>query len=941
MEEAHSGEGQRVSDLDQGGRHSKSYLFVFILGTALIGSFTSYVIRRDYLTTLTLWRSRLSSAVLYRTWTMRNSLQLSQDDTQVLADFTAVRELLVLGRGTSEVSIPRATLFKQVAGLFDDYRRVYEYAAVCLLDSEGRVVVQTTGSIVWTTVIRSAQFEELLRAVGRDRRYTVHTLQISAGERALIFSTPVFAGVPANNLRGGPTSPLGYVAILDPLARELTPLLRAESPFAHTGENLLLWLQDGQGRYASPRQYRSFVSARGVAPSDTLKGAVASAADDHTVFGQFVDYRGVTVMAAMQKLPTLDGVIVCKVDREEAVADFHRTARLQIIAGAAILVVYVGIVLWRRRNAVGREMEESLRQQQVILTERLRTEALLRAANETLEAKVGERTAQLAKANEQLRLQLNEVERAQQAVRTSGQRYRDLIENAGDIIYTVDLQGNFSSLNKAGERCLGYTREEILRTNIMQIVAVEHRELVQQLIRSPHLEPEANTYELETISKQGQRLTLEVRHRVIYENGKPMEVQGIARDLTERKRLVQQFLQAQKMEAVGRLAGGVAHDFNNLLTVILGYCDLALDQLPPESRLSQRLTEISKAGKRAASLTAQLLAFSRRQHVNPQVLDLNAVLSDMGAMLRRLIGEDINLTTKLAVGPARVKIDPVQLEQVILNMAVNSRDAMPRGGSLTIETASVNTRETSVPPEVPVKQGHYVLVTVSDTGHGMDAETQAHIFEPFFTTKEPGKGTGLGLATVYGIVKQAGGYVLVESAPEQGTKFKILLPAEEGITPPTTNPDPASAERPSGTETILLVEDEEMVRMLLREALETNGYKVLEACQGDEALQIGERTKERIQMLVTDVIMPEMGGVELARRLTPSHPEMRVLFISGHTDRAFSHDTGAPKNAAFLQKPFTPDVLVRKVSELLERKVTGDAASANATQPTSSKAAIS
>jgi two-component system, cell cycle sensor histidine kinase and response regulator CckA len=924
------GEGANVLHPVRARWRPTSYVWALAVGIALIGALTAYVIHRDYRTTLTLWNSRLSGAVIGRTWILRNSLQESQDDTRVLADFASTRELLISGRDGSGVPVPRAALLEQVVGLFDEYRRVYEYAAVCLLDPEGRVVVEATDSTAWAGVIQSAQFKELIPAGTSRRHYAVKTLQTSSGARTLIFMIPVFISAAVNKLGSGPISPLGTVVILDPLARELVPLLEAESNFARTGEALLLWLQGDEGGYASPRRYLWAGSADRVSSSDTLKRAVASAVEDQAVFGEFLDYRGVAVIAAMQKIPSLEGVVVYKVDREEAFTDFHRKLRLQIFAAAALLVVYVGILLWLRRSAGSREMKERIAQQQAVLAERLRAEASLRTLNETLETKVTERTTLLAKANEQLRRELDERERAERALQASEERYRELIENAGDIIYTHDLEGRFTWLNRAGERCIGSAREEILATNIREIVVAEYRDLLQQMTCPLLRDQDARTYELEMISKQGKRLFWEIRPRIIMEDGKPIGVQGIARDLTERKRLEQELRQAQKMEAVGRLAGGIAHDFNNLLTIILGYGEVVSNQLPHDGLLRQQVTEIMNAGKRAAALTAQLLTFSRRQLVNPEVLNMNLVASDMDSMLRRAIGEDINLTTKPEVGLGCVKADRGQMEQVILNLAINARDAMTAGGSLTIELASVDGGKTGAPPQVPVKPGRYVMLKVSDTGHGMDAVTQAHIFEPFFTTKGPGKGTGLGLAMVYGIVEQAGGYVWVDSAPGRGSTFKILLPQVDGAVPAEFNPDLAPAEISAGNETILLVEDEENVRVFVREILERSGYKVLEARQGDEGLQIGEGTREPIHLLVTDVIMPQMGGPELARRITSSHPETRVLFISGYADGALNEDHVVPEYAALLLKPFTPDAFMRKVREVLERDANVDGAVRNA-----------
>jgi len=385
----------------------------------------------------------------------------------------------------------------------------------------------------------------------------------------------------------------------------------------------------------------------------------------------------------------------------------------------------------------------------------------------------------------------------------------------------------------------------------------------------------------------------------------------------ELARTQQQLLQVQKMEAIGRLAGGVAHDFNNLLTVLGGRSRLLLDRLRRDDPLRRDIELIQETADRAATLTQQLLAFSRKQVLAPKVLDLNAVVVNMDTMLRRLIGEDIDLVTVPGPALGRVKADPGQIEQVIMNLAINARDAMPRGGQLTIETANVELDEAYARRHVAVRPGPHVMLAVSDTGPGMDAETQARVFEPFFTTKEPGKGTGLGLATVYGIVKQSGGNIWVYSEPGRGTTFKIYLPRVEEAAEPV-EPAKALAGPPRGLETVLVVEDDEALRELAREILQSHGYTVLEARHGGEALPIGERHAGPIHLLVTDVVMPWMSGRELARRLMPAHPEMKVLYVSGYTENAVVHNGVLDPDTAFLQKPFTPDALARKVREVLD-----------------------
>lgn len=403
-----------------------------------------------------------------------------------------------------------------------------------------------------------------------------------------------------------------------------------------------------------------------------------------------------------------------------------------------------------------------------------------------------------------------------------------------------------------------------------------------------------------------------------YETGNTTRVIGTVQDITEQKKLEEQLHQSQKMEAIGKLAGGVAHDFNNMLTTIMGYTDIMLMQVDQESPLRGSMEEIKKASERAASLTNQLLAFSRKQMIQPIVLNINRALAEMDKMLRRLIGEDIDLATILEPELWKVKFDPGQMDQVVMNLAVNAKDAMPKGGKLTIETANVDLDEVYAHQHgIELKPGHFVVLAVSDTGVGIDEETQSRIFEPFFTTKEKGKGTGLGLSTVYGIVKQSGGYIWIYSEPDQGTTFKIYLPkTEEEIA--FLAEDQMQPQNLAGSETILLAEDDTSARKLIRSSLQEYGYWVLEAQDGKEALQLIEHHKGPIHMLLTDVVMPGMSGRELAERLQPLQPKMKILYMSGYTDNAIVHHGVLESGMQFIQKPFTPKALVSKVRKVLD-----------------------
>jgi two-component system, cell cycle sensor histidine kinase and response regulator CckA len=392
---------------------------------------------------------------------------------------------------------------------------------------------------------------------------------------------------------------------------------------------------------------------------------------------------------------------------------------------------------------------------------------------------------------------------------------------------------------------------------------------------------------------------------------------SIATDLTELRALESQYRQAQKMEAVGRLAGGIAHDFNNILTAILGTAEFLADTIEPDSPAGRDLKEIEKAATRAAGLTRQLLAFSRKQILEPQLIDVNDLVRNLETMLRRLIGETVELRTVPAAGLATVRADVGQLEQVLVNLVVNARDAMPSGGRLTIETADVELDSQQVKGRASVTPGRYVLLSVSDTGSGINSETKAHLFEPFFTTKAPGKGTGLGLATVYGIVQQSGGHVWVYSEPALGATFKIYLPYVAGT--PAASPRTPVVEAPDGTETVLVVEDEAEVRRITVRILEAHRYTVLEARDAKEALELAA-SPNLIDLLITDVVLPGMNGRELATLLAVSRPDMRVLYVSGYADHAIVQHGNLEAGLAFLQKPFTPNGLARKVREVLDAR---------------------
>ncbi len=518
-----------------------------------------------------------------------------------------------------------------------------------------------------------------------------------------------------------------------------------------------------------------------------------------------------------------------------------------------------------------------------------------------------------------LQKEVKDRQEAEKFRQESEEQYRQFFEEdlTGDYISTAD--GYLLACNSAFLRIFGFkNREEALQSNVAALYPdpQDRKNLLQKLIRDKKLE----YHEMELRRCDGRAVFVIANMAADFDDkGHLTKIKGYLFDNTEQKILEQQFRQAQKMEAIGRLAGGVAHDFNNLLTIITGYSELLLHRLPKNDSSVKDIRQIKQAGEKASQLTNQLLAFSRRQVLQPKLINLNSVVKDVNKMLHRLIGEDIELEMNLEPDLGIIQADPGQLEQVLMNLAINARDAMPGGGKLTIDTANVTFARDYVHKHIAVQPaGNYVLLALHDTGVGMDEDTQVHIFEPFFTTKEYGKGTGLGLSTVYGIIKQSGGFIWVNSAVGKGTTFSIYFPRVQG----EANDDTSGSEKmhtsEGGSETVLLVEDEAMVREMAVRILKEKGYNVLASGRGSHALKICNKFNEKIDLLITDIVMPGMSGKKLVQRIKSTRPDLKVLYISGYTDEVISQQGLLEEDVNFLQKPFPPQKLLGKVREVLE-----------------------
>jgi PAS domain S-box-containing protein len=706
------------------------------------------------------------------------------------------------------------------------------------------------------------------------------------------------------------------VVVVESRADMLLSLVRNYSGLGDTGEVVVARRNEaGDAQFITPLRFDQDAALRRTIPKDDVQNPVTKALEmEERVFTDTVDYRGKPVLAATRYIENVDWGLVVKIDKSEVFAPVSRML-LMIVINIIFFITLLTVFALTMSKSITKPIINLTRTAKKISDGDISTRVQVTSNDE-----IGDLSYTFNQMTEKLIQSIKASREAEQAARKLQERLQLQIDRMPLGLITWDTDFKVQAWNPAAEEMFGFTQEEALGRYSYGLIVENSSKSQVEAVWQRLLDGDMTAHSTnENTTKDGRTILCEwINIPLKEDNGKVVGVLSMVRDITEKVQLEKRFQQAQKLEAVGRLVGGVAHDFNNALTGIIGFADYLLMSTKEDDPNRQYIEEMKKAGQRAAALTHQLLAFSRKQVLKPEVISLNELIQALEKMIRRLIGEDILFVTKLQPELGQIKADPAQVEQIIMNLVVNARDAMKTGGKLTIETQNVHLDKNYAKTHIAVEPGRYIMLAISDNGIGMDKETQEHIFEPFFTTKEE-KGTGLGLSTVYGIVKQSGGNIWVYSEPEKGTTFKVYLPGVEEAFVIKKKAEKA-VEALKGTETVLVVEDELVVREMIVLVLKDNGYTVLEASNGPEALAIFEQYKDQVNLLLTDAIMPGMNGKELTDRITAMNPNIKVLYTSGYTDDVIVHHGILEEGINFIQKPFVPSLLLQMVREVFEKE---------------------
>ena len=837
-------------------RFPRTYVLALVLCALAATSATVWVLRRDYIKELSYWNERLTRVADTNTRLFKLWIQQRNKDAQTLASFPTVKASV--GRLPNEEPADHTRV--HTSEILDLVRDPDIYSALYVLDDKAEVVASSSGAPLPDPAIWQAG--RTFKSIGILTSFQAET---DRGFPPLAVIAPIREPAGAGNPHPE-SGEIAGVMVLVTQRDALQPLFLTDVSTTASGETLFVSKRGKEAVFVSP--FRNRPQEETGLPKPAKPGLLAVEGREGS--SEYSDYRGVPVLAVTRFIPEIGWGMVTKIDRREALGRFRQTVALDlsILLVSLGALVSLGFALWRHQQVHGLQIEIARRRQ---------TE-----------------------------------EELQQSERRFFKAFRFSPEG---MSITTLKEGRYIEANDAFLRTLGYKREELIGKTSDELKIWAHPEDRKAMVsKILHGEP-VRELQLHARTQSGQIRQVLLSLETIQLQDELCLLASL-RDITGQRLLEEQLRQAQKMEAVGRLAGGVAHDFNNLRGIMMGYSELLLGKLSPDDPSHKTVERISDAARRASEITRQLLALSRRQVIQTKVVDLNAVVADARKLLQRLIGEDIELVLRLGPAAGYVVADPGQLVQVVMNLAVNSRDAMPEGGRLTIETANVVVDEAYAQTHHPQEPGAYVMLVISDTGHGMDDDTQRHLFEPFFTTKEIGKGTGLGLSTVYGIVKQSSGFIRVESELAHGTTFRIYFPEVARPEDQEECPEPAR-EHLGGSETILIAEDEKSLREMTRESLEIAGYRVLEAADAYDAIRIAEQHKEPIHMLLTDVVMPKMSGPVLAQKVRELRAGIQVIYVSGYTDSALVQHKLAEENSSFLHKPFSRNDLLREIRKLL------------------------